>query len=135
MRTQRMIGRAIAVVMVLGMPLGVAHAQSQHVKAGGAATKLGRSLVNIVSGWVEIPKRMYETSQDQGTAAGLTWGLVRGVTYGFVRTAAGLYELLTFPFPAPPDYASVIQPEYVFVDERSVPPSSTEYKSTDYKYR
>lgn len=84
------------------------------MESGGAVRKLGRGCVNIVTGWVEIPKRVTETSQNQGTAAGLTWGLARGLGYGFVRTIAGFYELLTFPFPAPSDYESIIQPEYVF---------------------
>ena len=77
-------------------------------------TKLGRGAVNFATGWVEIPKRISETSREQGAAAGWTWGLLRGLGHGFVRTAAGLYEAFTFPFPAPPDYAPVIQPEYVF---------------------
>ena len=87
------------------------------LRSGDAMTKLGRGFVNIVTGWVEIPKRVSETSRAQGTAAGWTWGLLRGLGRGFVRTAAGFYELFTFPFPAPPDYQPVIQPEYVFSDE------------------
>ena len=107
----------------------------QSVKPGGAATKLGRGAVNVVTGWVEIPKRIYETSIMQGTAAGWTWGLLRGVGHGFVRTAAGVYEVVTFPVPQPPDYAPVIQPEYVFVDEMALPPASTSTAASDYKYR
>jgi putative exosortase-associated protein (TIGR04073 family) len=76
--------------------------------------KLTRGAVNTVTGWVEIPKRVHETSQASGAAAGFTWGLLRGFGHGFIRTAAGLYEVVTFPFPAPPDYAPVIEPEYVF---------------------
>jgi len=94
----------------------------------GAVTKLGRGLINIVTGWVEIPKRVYETSQTQGAAAGWTWGIVRGVGYGFVRTAAGFYEFFTFPFPAPPGYTPVMEPEYVFVDEGTKSPMS-DYRS------
>jgi putative exosortase-associated protein (TIGR04073 family) len=70
---------------------------------------------------VEIPKRIQETSQDSGAAAGFTWGLLRGLGHGFIRTAAGGYELITFPFPAPPGYVSVIDPEYVFSVETSEP--------------
>ena len=84
------------------------------MRAGGAMSKLGRGAVNIVTGWVEIPKRISETSQQQGTATGWTWGLLRGLGHGFVRTAAGFYEAFTFPFPAPPGYQPVIQPEFVF---------------------
>ena len=94
-----------------------AAAGATEIRSGGAMTKLGRGFANLVTGWVEIPKRIQETSRTQGTAAGLTWGLLRGLGHGFIRTAAGAYELVTFPFPAPPDYAPVIQPEYVFSDE------------------
>jgi putative exosortase-associated protein (TIGR04073 family) len=82
--------------------------------AGKAFMKLTRGVINIGTGWVEIPKRVQETSQASGSAAGFTWGILRGIGHGFIRTAAGLYELVTFPFPAPPDYSPVIQPEYVF---------------------
>src|SRR3990167_5427962 len=89
-------------------------ALAQTMDAGKAMTKLGRGCLNIVTGWVEIPKRVQETSQKSGPAAGFTLGLLRGIGYGFVRTAAGFYELFTFPFPAPPEYEPVIEPEFVF---------------------
>ena len=89
-------------------------ADAAQLESGGAMRKLGRGAVNVLSGWVEIPKRITETSSEHGTAAGLTWGLLRGLGYGFIRTAAGFYEVVTFPFPAPPHYQPVIQPEYVF---------------------
>ncbi len=89
-------------------------ASADPMDAGKAVSKLGRGAINTFTGWVEIPKRISETSESSGTAAGLTWGLLRGIGYGFIRTAAGLYEVMTFPFPAPPSYEPVIQPEYVF---------------------
>ena len=103
-----------AVVLVL-WPAIPAHAEG--MEAGKAVTKLGRGAVNLFTGWVEIPKRIQETSVQSGAAAGWTWGLLRGLGHGFIRTAAGAYELVTFPFPAPPNYEPVIQPEYVFTDE------------------
>ena len=99
---------------IVGFLAWTSNARADEMRAGGAMTKLGRGAVNFATGWVEIPKRVSETSRDQGAAAGWTWGLLRGLGYGVVRTAAGLYEVFTFPFPAPPDYAPVIQPEYVF---------------------
>ncbi len=90
---------------------------SAQMEAGKAFNKLTRGFVNVVTGWVEVPKRVYETSQISGAMAGFTWGILRGLGHGFVRTAAGFYELFTFPFPAPPDYESVIQPEYVFLND------------------
>ena len=91
-------------------------------RASGAFSKLGRGAVNALTGWVEVPKRILETSDQSGYFAGFTWGLLRGLGYGFVRTAAGGYEILTFPVAAPPDYEPVIQPEYVF----SQPPAAIE---------
>jgi putative exosortase-associated protein (TIGR04073 family) len=109
--------RTMGIVLIALMAwVPQAHATEGTIQAGGAMGKLGRGFVNVVTGWVEIPKRIYETSQDQGAAAGWTWGLLRGLGHGIVRTAAGFYELVTFPFPAPPDYAPVIEPEYVFTE-------------------
>ena len=106
----------MGVALSIGLCLQPIVQADEPVQAGGAMTKLGRGFVNIVTGWVEIPKRIHETSQDQGTAAGLTWGLLRGIGHGFVRTVAGFYEVLTFPVPAPAGYEPVIQPPYVFDD-------------------
>ena len=101
------------VVLLAGSPL----ASAESMDAGDAFTKFTRGAINTVTGWVEVPKRIQETSQESGAAAGFTWGLLRGLGYGFIRTAAGLYELVTFPFPAPPGYVSVIEPEFVFSNE------------------
>jgi putative exosortase-associated protein (TIGR04073 family) len=109
----------IAGVTMLIIVLGGATASAEPMDAGKAFTKFTRGFINIVTGWVEIPKRVQETSYTSGAAAGYTWGILRGFGHGFIRTAAGLYELLTFPFPAPPGYEPVIQPEYVFTDEKS----------------
>ena len=95
---------------------------AESMEAGKAFTKLTRGFVNIITGWVEIPKRIQETTQTSGAAAGFTWGLLRGLGHGFIRTAAGAYEFVTFPFPAPPGYESVIQPEYVFTEESTDSP-------------
>lgn len=82
--------------------------------------KLGRGIANTFTGWVEIPKRVYETSQESGVWKGISWGVVRGIGFGFVRTAAGLYEVVSFPVPAPADYQPVIRPEFVYSAEGGV---------------
>jgi putative exosortase-associated protein (TIGR04073 family) len=107
---------AIGLACIAAALTGAHPAAAEPMDTGKAFTKLSRGAVNTVTGWVEIPKRMHETTQTEGAIAGFTWGLVRGLGYGFIRTAAGLYELVTFPFPAPPAYVSVIQPEYVFTE-------------------
>ena len=105
--------RLVAFLTVLFLAGPPAEAAAQH-ESGGSVRKLTRGGVNLVTGWVEIPKRIQETSREQGAGTGWTWGLLRGIGHAFVRTAAGVYEIVTFPFPAPPDYAPVIQPEFVF---------------------
>jgi putative exosortase-associated protein (TIGR04073 family) len=76
--------------------------------------KLGRGLANTVTGVVEIPKKVYLISKNDNPALGLTWGWVKGAAVGLLRTAAGIYETVTFPIPAPADYEPMIQPEFVF---------------------
>ncbi|MDD3088691.1 MAG: exosortase system-associated protein, TIGR04073 family [Candidatus Omnitrophica bacterium] len=78
------------------------------------AKKLGRGLANVVTGWVELPKNIYETSVEENVLSGLTMGLAKGVGMTIVRTGAGVYETVTFPFPIPENYAPVLQPEFVF---------------------
>lgn len=111
MRTRTLIGASLTALLVASRP---APASAEPMNGAKAFTKLTRGAVNVLTGWVEIPKRIQETSQDAGAFAGFTWGLLRGIGHGFIRTTAGGYEVLTFPFPAPPDYEPVIQPEYIF---------------------
>jgi putative exosortase-associated protein (TIGR04073 family) len=111
----------LTAVTILTIALGAAPASAEPMEAGKAFTKFTRGFINLVTGWVEIPKRVQETSYNSGAAAGYTWGILRGIGHSFIRTAAGCYELLTFPFPAPPGYEPVIQPEYIFTNEPETP--------------
>lgn len=77
------------------------------------AKKLGRGLVNILTGWVELPKNIYQTSAESNPFAGITIGLVKGLGMTVVRTGAGIYDTATFPFPLPQGYKPVLDPEYV----------------------
>jgi len=81
------------------------------------AKKLGRGLGNILTGWVELPKNIYDTSVEENVLAGITMGLMKGVGMTIVRTGAGVYETVTFPFPIPEDYQPVLEPEFVFSEE------------------
>ncbi|MFH1381165.1 MAG: exosortase system-associated protein, TIGR04073 family [Candidatus Omnitrophota bacterium] len=76
--------------------------------------KLVRGVANIVTGWVEIPKNIYDTSVEDNLFSGLTLGLAKGIGMAIVRTGAGVYETVTFPFPIPEEYAPVLEPEFVF---------------------
>lgn len=77
-------------------------------------TKLGRGVANTLTGWVELPKNIYNTSVQDNAFAGITLGLAKGAGMTLVRTGAGIYEIATFPFPLPSDYKPILEPEYVF---------------------
>ena len=82
--------------------------------AQDAGKKLLRGLANVLTGWVELPKNIYDTSVEDNVFSGITIGLAKGLGMTIVRTGAGLYETVTFPFPIPEDYAPVLEPEYIF---------------------
>lgn len=86
----------------------VCHAESD------AFTKLGRGVANTLTGWVELPKNVYNTSVEDNAFAGMTLGLAKGAGMTLVRTASGIFEIATFPFPLPEDYKAILEPEYVF---------------------
>lgn len=82
--------------------------------AQDAFSKLGRGLANTLTGWVELPKNVYDTSVEDNAFTGMTLGLAKGAGMTLVRTGAGIFEIATFPFPLPEDYEPLLEPEYVF---------------------
>ena len=82
--------------------------------AGDAFTKLGRGVANTLTGWIELPKTIYNTSKDENALSGMTLGLAKGAGLSIVRTGAGIFEVATFPFPLPENYKPILEPEYVF---------------------
>ena len=82
--------------------------------ANNAFTKLGRGVANSLTGWAELPKNIYNASVQDNTFSGLTLGLAKGAGMTLVRTGAGFFEVVTFPFSLPEEYKPVLEPEYVF---------------------
>jgi len=80
--------------------------------------KLGRGIVNVVTGWVELPKNIYDTSvETNNPLMGITYGTLKGVGMTVVRTGAGAYDVVTFLFPIPQNYQPVLKPEFVFEEK------------------
>lgn len=80
--------------------------------------KLGRGIVNIATGWVELPKNIYDTSiETNNPLMGMTYGTLKGVGMTVVRTGAGAYDVVTFLFPLPEDYEPILEPEFVFEEK------------------
>lgn len=101
--------KALVMAVVVLVILGLASPSF----AQDAAKKLGRGVVNILTGWIELPKNIYETSVQSNPLAGITIGLAKGLGMTVVRTGAGVYETATFPLPLPKEYKPILEPEYV----------------------
>ncbi len=84
------------------------------------AMKLVRGIANFTSGWVEIPKQIYLVGQNEGWLTGALRGPMDGLGMFVARTIAGAYEMVSFPFPIPPHYQPLLQPDFVWQPE---PPS------------
>lgn len=95
------------VLLVFAQP---AHAAIE----GGPVRKLARSATNLLTGWLEIPSQIMQTTERSGSLMGMTEGLGRGLVFGVGRTLVGAVELVTFPIPNPTTgYGPVIEPEFV----------------------
>ena len=80
--------------------------------------KLGRGIVNIATGWVELPKNIYDTSvETNNPLLGITYGTLKGLGMTVVRTGAGAYDTITFLFPLPQNYTPILEPEFVFEEK------------------
>ena len=80
---------------------------------GKMMTKLGRGFVNVLTGWIEIPKNIAETWKETDPFTGFVVGTVKGMGWGWARTCTGFYDITTFLFPVPEDYESLIEPAYI----------------------
>lgn len=101
--------KGIIISLVILVILNVA----QVAYAQNMLRKLGRGVANILTGWIELPKTIYETSVEENIGMGLSVGLAKGLGMTVIRTGAGIYDTVTFPFPIPTDYEPLLEPEYV----------------------
>ncbi|PIQ82729.1 MAG: hypothetical protein COV76_02075 [Candidatus Omnitrophica bacterium CG11_big_fil_rev_8_21_14_0_20_64_10] len=111
----RFRGAFVALVLAVG---AIGLARPAHAEETGAlvVTKLFRGIANTATGWMEIPKQISVTWQEEGPGVGSSWGLVKGIGMALARTASGVFEIITFPLPIPDDYQPLMQPEYVLTD-------------------
>jgi putative exosortase-associated protein (TIGR04073 family) len=68
----------------------------------GPERKLGRGILNateFVRGG-EIRRSMEQTAGWENPDAAMTTGFIRGFNRSMARTAIGVYEIVTFPFPS-----------------------------------
>ncbi|MFH1767629.1 MAG: exosortase system-associated protein, TIGR04073 family [Candidatus Omnitrophota bacterium] len=95
------------IIAILFFAVSNAYAYEYH-----AGTKLGRGIANSLSGWVEVFKQPSLTLQEYEPALlCLFFGSVKGLFYAVVRTATGVFDVVTFVIP--PYDTPIIQPEFV----------------------
>ena len=81
------------------------------------ANKAVRGMANIFTGWMELPKQIYQTYQEEGLGMSMTVGPIKGIGMTLVRTVAGVGETFTFFSPYPGFYDPYFEPEYVWQRE------------------
>lgn len=67
--------------------------------AQGPTRKLGRGISNLLFGWSELPTTIHQVNSEEGNSAAFGYGVVRGVGRSTLRMQAGIFEILTWPFP------------------------------------
>jgi len=72
--------------------------------------KFFRGATNVALGIVEVPLAINEETQMLDPFTGTLTGLVKGLGRTGKRVGVGLYEVVTFPIPAPPRYRPIIEP-------------------------
>ncbi len=81
--------------------------------------KLGRGVSNILTGPFEIPISVQEKLYDEGPVAAASYGVIDGCWKSAVRMVVGVYEVISFPFPVPAEYAPIVEPEFLFSPDSS----------------
>ena len=71
--------------------------------------KLSRAISNLAYGAIEIPATFVKSSRSDGSSAAWTSMGIQGTERTVVRAGYGLFELVTFPFPA---YKGSYRPPY-----------------------
>jgi len=71
------------------------YAREEH----SALTKLGDGLVNLLTGWMEIPRQIDISSKSDSPTYGVVQGLIRGIAYTILRTGSGALDAVTFFVP------------------------------------
>ncbi|MEE8359574.1 MAG: exosortase system-associated protein, TIGR04073 family [Candidatus Omnitrophota bacterium] len=78
-----------------------------------ANDKFTRSVVNIATFYLEVPRTVYETTKDKNLVTGVLYGLPLGFAKGLVRFAVGVVELGTFPFEP---FEPLLEPEFLLLE-------------------
>jgi putative exosortase-associated protein (TIGR04073 family) len=90
----------------------IVFALSPAAAAQTAARKFGRGLAAMTTAFLEVPGNMVAQTEKRGAAEGVPLGFAIGLGMIVPRVLVGVYEFITAPFPAPPGYRPILQPEF-----------------------
>ncbi|MGA2543869.1 MAG: exosortase system-associated protein, TIGR04073 family [Verrucomicrobiota bacterium] len=97
-----------SIIPLLGMALVM-------TGCAGPEQKLGRGINNLteITRLGELRRSVEQTTVLVSRDQGYTTGVFHGIDRTFARTAVGLYEVATFPFPnhSPKNYGPIFKPE------------------------
>lgn len=117
----------VILFVVCLLSLTSSYAQASYV--GSSVEKAKQGVVNIFTGWLEIP---FQTSKgfkegfgtpEKNKLLGGFFGIFRGFIHATGRTAAGVYQVVTFPLPNPTNNEGVGIP----LDSTNVWEGGTQY--------
>ena len=77
-----------------------------------SSEKFVTGIANAATGFLELPKNIILTTQQETIIHGMTIGLVSGVMHTVGRTVIGVFDVATFLIPTPPS----IQPPFIWQD-------------------
>ncbi len=78
------------------------------------SSKLNRGVVNLLTGWGEIPRQMIKSGHEKGGWAVIPVGISAGAIMTVVRTATGVFETGLFYAPIKDSYGPIIEPAFVW---------------------
>jgi putative exosortase-associated protein (TIGR04073 family) len=97
----------------LGALLGAALWLAPSTATGQTAPdKFFRGMAAVGLAPLEVPGNVLQMSRRRGPGWGTTLGFLEGIGRVPVRVGVGVYEIVTAPFPVPPHYQPIIEPEY-----------------------
>ncbi|MBI4341403.1 MAG: exosortase system-associated protein, TIGR04073 family [Candidatus Omnitrophica bacterium] len=93
-------------ILIMLAAAGCCAAGAPCVWAQDPIHKMGRGVVNVLTGWIELPKQLHLGSQEDNPVVGVGMGLAKGLGLTVLRAGVGAYEAATFPIPYPRQFAS-----------------------------
>src|SRR5437870_8743755 len=101
------MARSLNVAALLLLLLVAAPADAQT-----AGRKFLRGLAGMTTAFLEVPGNMVAETRTRGAAEGIPFGFAKGLGMIIPRVFVGVWEFLSAPFPAPPDFRPLIEREF-----------------------